>query len=318
MAEFERQHWVPQSYLRRFSPDGKHVWMFDKPTSRTAFPNVRDVGQGKFFNDGFLRDGERRLPPEIPEGYLEHLFGKWETALTAATAAALRVAEGGGANEDERQAMATCVAVQMTRTPAFRKRLSEEIAGVLEDEANAFQAKEKPDLASKFRAKLDFSAKWAAALQYDFIWSSGQVPAIAVDLFFYIWRIGVNQTDLPLITSDTPVSTFLHDALREVVREEETESEKDIVRRTIVGNRSLYGLEIIYPVTSEVVLLMYHPVYFKRLWPLQGRRFALTREAVLHYNTLQFLDSERQVFARADIFGAVRDHASGYTERIVE
>lgn len=308
----------PAKLPTTLSPNGKHVWVLDKPTGNVRRSNVENVAQGKFFNDGFLRDGERRLPPEIPDGHVEHQFGKWETALTAASAAALRVAEGGGATEDERQAMATCLAVQMTRTPAFRKRLSEGTAGVLEDEANAYLAEKEPAFASKFRAKLSFSAKWAAALQYDFIWSSGQVPAIAMDLFFYIWRIGVNHTDIPLCTSDTPVSTCLHDTLREVVKEEETESEEDIVRRTIVGNRSLYGLELIFPVTSEVVLLMYHPVYFKHLWPLQGRRFALTREAVLHYNALQFLDSERQVFAPADIFDTVRDHASGYTEQIID
>ena len=213
MAHYERQHWAPHSYLRRFSPDDAHVWMLDKPTGTVAFPNIRDVARDKFFNDGFLRDERGVLPPDVPDGLIEGEFGRWESALAQMTRVALRVASGGGADLDDRQTMSICVALQLTRTPAFRKRLADSVIAVLEDEANTHLAKRMPEAAARFRAKLKVSPSWESALHSDFVWQSGQVVEIAADLYHYIWCVGVNRSSLPLCTSDTPVVGYVHDAL---------------------------------------------------------------------------------------------------------
>lgn len=314
MANYKRQHWAPQSYLRRFSPDDAHIWVLDKPTDRMALASIRDVAQGKFFNDGFLRDEQGRLEAGIPEGLFEEEFGKWESALGEMTQVALRVAAGGGADLEARRTMATCVAVQLTRTPAFRKRLAEGITGVLEDDANVYLAERMPDAAAKVKATLKFPPEWAAGLHSYFVWRSGQIPEIATDLFYYIWRVGVNRSSVPLCTSDTPVLGYVHDAAEGAVAPQPEERKHDVVRKVLVGDRPMRGIELIFPLTPEITLLMYHPTYFAHMQNAQGRPLALSRADVLHYNALQLLHSERQLYSRDKDFSIVREHAATYTE----
>ena len=318
MAEYRRQHWVPQSYLKRFSPDQAHIWLLDKPTGRIAYASIRDVAQRKYFNDGFLRDERGALTAEIPEGWVEQQFGKWETALSDMTRVALRVAQGGGADLDERRTMAICVAVQLTRTAAFRKRLASGVLGSLEADANAFLAEKMPEFAKEFRATLSFPPEWSAALHHRYVWESGDIPLIAVDLFHYIWRIGVNVTATPLCTSDTPVVNFVHDPFARDLSHAAGNGEDDIVRRIVVGDRPIYGVEIIFPLTPKVALLMYHPAYFTKMHSVQGRRMLLRESQVLHYNSLQLLECDRQLFSVVDNFDAIRAHAAKYEEAEID
>lgn len=318
MAKYTRQHWVPQSYLRRFSPDGDHVWMLDRPTGRIAFPNVADVARSKFFNDSFLRDESGQVIPDVPESYVEELFGKWETALAEITQVAQRVADGGGAGLEERQTMAICVALQLTRTQAFRKRFTEGVIKSIEEDANNYLAENCPDLADKYRATFSFPENWHAAMHHHYIWESGDIPAIANDLFFYIWRIGVNTSRMSICTSDTPVISFIHDVVAPPTPSQRTSSGDDIVRHIITGGRPLYGIEIIFPLTPKVLLLMYHPGYFAPMQQLQGKRTGLDRSKVLHYNSLQLLNCDRQIYSYDDDFDELRTHAATYAEIEVE
>jgi hypothetical protein len=291
--------------------------MLDKPTDRVAFVSIRDVAHGKFFNDSFLRDDDGRLEAGVTEGLLEEEFGKWESALGEMTQVALSVAAGGGADLEARRKMATCVAVQLTRTPAFRKRLTEGVTAMLEDEANAYLAERMPDVAAKLKAKIEVPPKWAAALHSYFVWSTDQIPAIAADLYYYVWRVGVNQSSVPLCTSDTPVLGYVHDAVQGAVGQQAEERKHDVVRKVLVGDRPMRGIELIFPLTPEVALLMYHPTYFAHMQNAQGRPMELSRGDVLHYNALQLLHSERQLYSRDDDIGIVREHAANYAEIVV-
>lgn len=316
MPPFRKQHWVSQSYLRRFSRDEKHVYLFDKRTDRVARPHVRDVAQGKFFNDGFLRNEKGELLAGIPQGLLEREFGKWEEALARVTRVALTVAEGGRGSAEDRQTMAICVAVQLMRTPAVREQLAREVTADLEDEANTFLAEQMPDAAAKYRVSLSYPDSWRSALHFHFIWRSGELARLASDLNQYIWRIGLNPTPMPLCTSDRPVIAYLHDAVggTPVPRSERA---NDVMRKAFVGDRPLHGIEVIYPLTSEVLLLMYHPGHFGDMQHLDGGRKALSPSEVLHYNALQLLECERQVFSPDDVFDQVRQHAAGFREVFV-
>jgi hypothetical protein len=312
MARYARQHWVPQSYLRRFSYNGSHVWVFDKPTGGWFRNNVKDVARARFFNDSFLRDDTGKITPEVPEGWVEDRYGEWEKNLGAMTDVALRVANGGGASLEERATMAACVALQLTRTPAFRQRFTSGLIASLEEDANAYMAEMRPDLAAEFRATLSFPPEWYAAVHHQFIWTSGEVPAIAEDLYRYIWRIGVNVSAMPLCTSDTPVVQFIHDAIMPKAEAPAGDDADDIVRRVFVGDRPFTGIEVVFPLTPHVALLMYHPVHFAWMYPAQGHILRLSHARVLHYNALQLLDCERQVYSRENVFEEVSHLAATY------
>jgi Protein of unknown function (DUF4238) len=55
MGEFKKQHYVPQTYLRRFTADGERLYVFDKlqqdPTRRIRRNSVRDIAHEDDFYD---------------------------------------------------------------------------------------------------------------------------------------------------------------------------------------------------------------------------------------------------------------------------
>lgn len=287
MGNYARQHWVPQSYLRRFSPDGTHIWMFDKPTQRTAFPSIRDVAQGKYFYDGFLRDNLGVLPGDVPEGTIEREFQRWEAALTDMTEVASRIAAGGGAGLDERKTMSICVALQLLRTPILRSHLKDGAATFLEEDANAFLAREKPESATKYKVQIAIPDSWSGALHFEVIWSGDHVVRVATDIFHYIWHIGVAPSAIHLCTSDAPVTPFVHDTHQFRTTTSSRSPYHDVIRQVLVGGVSTRGVELAYPLTPELALLMYHPEYFAHLQPTQGKARRLTEDEASHYNALQ-------------------------------
>ncbi len=51
MTAPKNHHYVPQSYLRRFSSDGTQVYVFDKSTRRSFVTNVKNVASETYFHD---------------------------------------------------------------------------------------------------------------------------------------------------------------------------------------------------------------------------------------------------------------------------
>ena len=120
-----RQHWVPQSYLRRFAFDqkGRRVCVFDKTTGTARTMGVGDVCQREFLYESWLRDETVKADPEARSGMIEQELGRSERALNEMTKVAERIAHGGGGTIEERVQMAIAIAVQTVRTPRFRDDL---------------------------------------------------------------------------------------------------------------------------------------------------------------------------------------------------
>ena len=51
MSKTKKEHYVPQSYLRRFSSDGKQIHVYDKILKRSFTSGIRDVAQESHFYD---------------------------------------------------------------------------------------------------------------------------------------------------------------------------------------------------------------------------------------------------------------------------
>ncbi len=45
MSGYKKQHYVAQSSLRRFAPDGEHFFVFDKVSGKVRPASVRDVAE---------------------------------------------------------------------------------------------------------------------------------------------------------------------------------------------------------------------------------------------------------------------------------
>jgi len=63
-AKAKNHHYVPQSYLRRFSPDGTKIHVFDKSTRRSFTSNVKNVASETYFHD---------VPEDMIAKLLQHI-----------------------------------------------------------------------------------------------------------------------------------------------------------------------------------------------------------------------------------------------------
>lgn len=83
MRRSKKQHFVPQSALRRFSQDGEKLVVFDKIRQEVRIANIRDVAQQRYFYD----IPEEAVPIELAEKFdrqmIERRLGVLESDFNA-------------------------------------------------------------------------------------------------------------------------------------------------------------------------------------------------------------------------------------------
>lgn len=310
MPGYRKQHYVPVSYLRAWSPDGRRIHLFDKVSGEDRLVGMKSVAQGTYFNDAFRRE-QGVIVDGHPESAFEDAFAEWETNLSLMRKVALRVAANEGAGTlDERGTMSICAAVQLLRTQAARNRLLEEAMnpdrhprGLLAwlPERIRRRIYEDPALA---REKI-------SAWQMMLIWQSGIVQQMAVELYHYIWVIAKNETPWPFYTSDAPVAAITHTpgASPHFIDPSPLPDShaEEAVKRLFSGRGDPSGLQLIYPLTPQCALTMYHPRDFAReLGDKQGKVLVLGGESARIYNSAIAAHATRQVLASNNDFAIAR------------
>lgn len=306
MASYTKQHFVPQNSLRRFTEDGEHLFVFDKFKQEIRPSNVRDVAEERHFN----RIPVDELPPEVachildPDG-IERALGTIESdyndlvgRIIHATDPrthvrrildALHLTNPRWFNRKQKEAMSFFIALQYVRTREFRNFMAEGA----EKFAGAVMKFVPPELRDEFAQVSDFGAtKNRKKLSHlNFIVDPDVLSDYSDVLYKHIWVIGLNHTTHALYTSDHPVVRLPH------------------VRRPFRGNMGIAcrGIEIALPLSSKHILFLCERSHFKAYEPLEGRCIELSQPNVECYNSLQVMQSHRQVYCVNDDFDLARD-----------
>ena len=211
MPDYKSQHFVPQSYLRRFSPDEnvRRVYAYDKVLGRSlGLVPIRSVAQKSFFYDvplDAIKHGFN-IDPHLEEKALQALEGQFNEMIEVG----IKVAGGMTANLEQRRMMSLCIAVQLIRTLDYRKSLVTAMERLLEAAMDSVLELAKPELASEVRVVANYDEQGASLLHAEFMWNPDFVCKIAAILYHRIWVVGVNATSIPVYTSDTPVVLESH------------------------------------------------------------------------------------------------------------
>ncbi|MBW4598540.1 MAG: DUF4238 domain-containing protein [Calothrix sp. FI2-JRJ7] len=319
MRQVINQHYVPQSYLKNFSPDGSQVFVFDKFNKRSFVSNVRNVASERTFYD-FPQSVTQPQNIQIIEQFFSKLESRQERFLRHLQRKINKVfdlrfnPEKAGKiytlpilTEDQKQDLACVAAVQFLRTKEFRNFLVEmrqateplashmlesEILSRINHFESATSIKLDEDIADFLKSLLLYECNSTLSHVYD----DGLAVVHAKAIFEYyeqileifrnhIWIIGVNDMHQPLFTSDHPV-----------------------VRRSHLSSCGLAseGVEIAFPLNSKSLLIMREKQFFHKYKDKESKLFPLTLEDVEYYNMLQVYDSNRFVFCAEDRFDLVR------------
>jgi len=113
----EREHYVPQFYLRRFGSPSGYIWCFDKALDTCFQTNPMNIAQEKGFFEIYGPDGARE---DRIESLMSSLETRWKAAIDAVvTDPCMETVTIHGSE------LAEFCAVQLMRPAAFRQLLRE-------------------------------------------------------------------------------------------------------------------------------------------------------------------------------------------------
>ena len=214
------------------------------------------------------------MDPHLEEKALKSLESQFNEVIKVG----INVANGAGANLEQRIMMSLCVAVQFIRTLDYRRNLVEHMERLIETTLDSVLELAKPELASEVRAKAKYDEQAASLLHAEFMWDPDFVCKIAALLYHRIWIIGVNKTSLPLLTSDTPVVSESHRQRDRFIPDPSKgppfSKAIDVVIESKLPCIGEEGVELVFPLNPECALIILENKHFKYLEKNQGQRYS--------------------------------------------
>lgn len=317
----KNQHYVPQSYLKNFSDKKRKLWVFDKFNNKKFQSHISNVASETYFYD-FPQDGKK----EERDQYIEKFFSELESRSCIFTNHIFKKIKGvlnlkniekvystEVLTQDQKLDFAYLVAIQALRTKEFREFYTEMwqktkpwISSFLEYEVlnsvenlnlegnqeflNCIQSlkleynEDNVTLLKNIIKEFIFEQCWSG---YTDLQTKGITLSHAIFIFEkykkltnilvnHIWLVGVNDTEEIFFTSDHPV--VKHNRLN-------------------LNGYSSEGIEIVYPINNNLILIILDKTYFHPCINLDRKLIKLTREDVGYYNSLQVFSSYRFVFS---------------------
>ena len=288
MQRVKNQHYVPQFCLKRFTTDGRMVYVFDKSKKQVYSSDVRNVASENGFYDlspKFAADMQAMDKAlQLIEEYAAPAFVHLLTDLEQKRAFNHK-------DEKLRRAIATFIAVQDVRTRLFRDQYVQKHDLVLQEIERRFGIKPPPgeEQISPERSAFEH-ARFMFRKEY-------RLKAVAA-LMSHIWVVGRNDTENPLYFSDAPVTQYPH------------------INHPFRGTGlTTKGVEIDFPISPRYILMICERAYFAEKYAdHEGRMMVLGDENVKFYNGLQIWSSRRQIYCSQDKFDLVRKYATEDSE----
>jgi Protein of unknown function (DUF4238) len=297
MSDVKNQHYVPQSYLKRFADHRDRLSVFDKFTRKSFQTHVKNIASETHFYD-FHQDiqkdfqnqvasrGERDIDAETvakagdPQ-LVEHELAAIEADFCAFLDDVLRmIDQQNRIAHEQKRTMAYFMAIQLLRTPEFRRTLIEL------EEATFTWALQKTQAEDEDELYIEFNEKYASLEHAQMLFSPNIQNAIVQALSNHIWVVGINETSSPFYTSDTPIVRRAH--------------RKD----PFVSYAGLAspGIEIMFPLTPRYILCLWDKTDREHLGQLDGTSLTLPLDSIVSCNHLQVLQSYRQVYSPVNDF----------------
>lgn len=282
----KKEHYVPQSYLSRFTVDGERLFVFDKFKQEARSANKKDVAHENYFYD---------VPPDLVpdeiksehfhEQIVEDVLAIIDGKLSKAIAEIITTPSNKRIRHELVAEMSWLLALQFLRTKEtrthyleLRKKIYEQIA--YETGRVKFPELGDPAEYIKVELKKDHEALEHAKLIFDM----EMLEKIGRIFFEYIWVIGINKTAISLYTSDNPIVKHHH------------------LKHPFYGGWSSPGVEVTFPLTPKHVLILWESETVQENKQYDCGHIMLDEENVTFYNSLQVRHSIRNVFCSEDKF----------------
>jgi hypothetical protein len=304
MSRTKKQHYVPQVYLRQFSADGETVWAFDKSRLSSWRASTRDVAMENLFYQLPVPEGDDFAPQTI-EDILQREEDRYADVLK-------RIAREGpraGLSPEDKAAFAPFLGLQLVRSREYRQQLiqvAERLDVLREKWSRALAEAHGVDAAVQWfdehgneQNPVPFDRAKVTIPHAQMILREIRERELAGVVHRHVWVLGLNETVMPLYTSDQPIVRRPH------VEQAGPHSYSGLTSP---------GIELALPLGPRLVLLMYERQYHHHLARHEGSVVRLRLDAVWHYNSLQVVQANRQVYCDSDEFVFARQVCEQFPE----
>ena len=281
MGRVKNQHYVPRVYLKRFTHDGKKLFVYDKVEGRVFESSIGNVASETGFYDlspAAFKDGTAP-PAQVVEDFLSRVESLYDQVLNGLVVRISRES----AVQRHKNDLAYFMAVQMLRTREARITIQLILNKTVQHLADELVRKNYPDM-THLTPRVEFTRDAVAALHAVLLLGPDEPFAglreVRDALAAHIWLVGYSESGRPLYTSDHPV-----------VREREVHGEACHHRGIDAP-----GIEIAFPVTPNIIIIILERREFSRYEAKDLTTVALTEAQVVRFNKMQVAQSTRHVF----------------------
>ena len=310
----KKQHYVPQTALRRFSADRERVFVYDKVLNEARISNVRDIAQQRYFYD-IPQDA---IPADLQETMdrqmIERTLSEIESDFNAVVERVLRKAEPGRLrrlvnlltfrrgkviSRRDKEALCFFVALQYLRTREFRLTIKD---GLEQFEAVIRRMIPEDQLDRFFEGFRGVDEANVRMHHLSVMLDDKFMNELTSMLHNHILVIGRSHSSHKLYTSDNPMVRQPHRT------------------HPFLGNAGIAspGIEIAMPLSSHYILIFMERSHFAFFIKSDRKLVDLVEGNVEYYNSLQVKDCERQIYCEADDFGTAREFCRRWPERCAE
>lgn len=207
MGQHKKQHYVQQSYLRRFSPNGKQIYVYDKVLGKEFLNSILDVAQESHFYrlpDNLKTEDGKPISVDNPL-IVEKAFQKIEGRANQDIQNLIELPARVSIPVETRENLSVFLAIQFLRTRAYRNLVVETAEKFMQAIARELIKENFGEESLKYTPKISFKDTAASLFQSQQIFGFDKLDRFAEVLSNHIWVLCVNDTSKPLYTSDDPV-----------------------------------------------------------------------------------------------------------------
>ncbi|MDM3854813.1 MAG: DUF4238 domain-containing protein [Aphanizomenon gracile PMC649.10] len=307
----QKQHFVPQCYLKNFANKDKKLFVLDKIEASIYPSHIKNVAQERYFNDfpdSFLTE---KLRDKRKSQILEHSFSKAELKFGKFLKQIIDCLEEieknnlfdslGVLDEEAKKNFSGFLAFQLVRTTRMRRQIvetfqsldelkrkteqallnnngniQEDIFPFLEDSINSINFDDLIKVGIEEDSKIHHLSYISNTLD------QGYDSEISKILSNHVWLFGVNSTSIPLWTSDNPIVIKQHD--------------------NFGTDLASHGVQVIYPISYKYILIMFESCFWHELKTYDGMSVSLSEKYVKESNKLQMMQCYRQTYSIKEDF----------------
>ncbi len=207
MGQHKKQHYVQQSYLRRFSSDEKRIFVYDKVLQKSFQNAILDVAQESHFYrlpDNLKTQDGKTICVDDPL-IVEKTFQKIEGRANQDIQTLVELSARASIPTETRENLSVFLAIQFLRTRAYRNLVVETAEKFMQALARDLIKENFGEESLKYTPKISFNDKAAGLFQSQQIFNFDKLDVlrkfcITTSGFFALTTLA-NHYTLPIIRS---------------------------------------------------------------------------------------------------------------------